>query len=141
MVPNEEPPIEVRNYTPFWHLERKIYSFYDVQLPMPISLVVIGVFVGSGVPWWLLLWILHVPITTPWYLIWLVPPGVLAWLGNKPIFEGKNLIQYLRSRVIHLMENRKYKRLEPDLTKYDTPVILEQNISTNAYSITPTPFK
>ena len=140
MANEEEPPIEVKNYTPFWNLEKKVYSFYDVQLPMPISLTVLGVFVATAVPWGLLMWLLHVPFSTPWYLIWIIPPGLLAWLGNKPIFEGKNLLQYLKSRVTHLFENKRYKRLEPDLTKYDAPIVVEQNISTDQTKISPNPF-
>lgn len=139
MAIEEEPPIEVKNYTPFWSLEKKIYSFYDVQLPFPISLTLVGVFVAVGIPWGFLMWLLHVPFGTPWYLVWIVPPGVVAWFSNKPIFEGKTLIEYVKSRVHYLTENRKYKRLEPDLTKYDLPIVIEQNIATKD-EINPSPY-
>lgn len=139
MATEDEPPVEVRNYTPFWSLERKIYSFYDVQLPFPISLTLLGVFLAVGIPWGFLMWALQVPLTPPWFLIWLVPPGFVAWASNKPIFEGKTLIEFVRSRVKHLTENRKYKRLEPDLTKYDDTILIEQNISTKN-DINPSPF-
>ncbi len=123
--------MEIKNYTSFWDLEKKIYSFYDVQLPMPLSLRVLAVFVATAAPWSLLMWLLHVPITTPWFLIWLAPPILVAYFGSKPIFEGKNLLEYLRSRISYLRENKKYKRLEPDLTKYETNVEIQQNIITH----------
>lgn len=136
----EEYPVEIKNYTPFWALERKVYSFYDIQLPVPVSLTVLGVFVGIGIPWGFLMFLLQVPFTTPWYLLWLIPPAGLAYMANKPIFENKTLVEYLISRGKHLMENRRYKRLEPDLTKYDTTITVEQNVSTKEL-IKPSPFK
>lgn len=132
--------MEVRNFTAFWNLERKVYSFYDVQLPVPISLRVLGVFVGSGAPWWGILALLQVPIGTPWYLIWIIPPALLAWLGGKPIFEGKTLIEYLRSRAQYVFENKSYKRLEPDLNKYEESIEVEQNVIAKK-PLKPSPFK
>ena len=122
--------MEIRTFTSFWALERKLYSIYDFSLPFPISLRVLGVFVGTGTPWWLTLWLLHVPITSPWYLIWLIPPAAFAYFGSKPIFEGKTLFQYLRSRIQYLFENRAYKGLEPDLNKYEEIVEIKHNIIT-----------
>lgn len=122
--------MEIQDYTSFWNLERKVYSFYDVQLPVPVSLRVLGVFVGTGVPWWFLMWAVGMPLGTPWYLVWLIPPVFFAWFGNKPIFEGKTLIGYLATRVKHLFENKNYKRLEPDLNKYESNIEIEQNVIT-----------
>lgn len=124
--------MEIKNYTSFWNLEKKIYSFYDVQLPMPLSLRVLGVFVVVSVPWALLMWVLHVPITPPWFLIWLAPPIAVAWLCSRPVLEGKNLLEYLGSWFTYLRQNRKYKRLEPDLNKYETDVEIKQTVITHS---------
>ena len=133
--------MQIRNYTSFWNLEKKVYSFYDVQLPVPVSLRVLGVFVVTGIPWWGLLSLFHTPLlVSPWYLLWIVPPAFFAWIGSKPWFEGKTLLEYLVSRFRYLMENKKYKRLEPDLTKYDTDIEIEQNIITKNL-LQPSPFK
>ena len=122
--------MEIRTFTSFWDLEKKLYSIYDFQMPFPISLRVIGVFAGTGVPWWGLLSILQVSFGSPWYLIWVIPPAFFAWFGSKPIFEKKTLFQYLRSRIQYLFENKNYKRLEPDLNKYDVPIEVTQNVMT-----------
>lgn len=122
--------MEVRTFTSFWDLEKKLYSIYDFQMPVPISLRVLGVFVGTGVPWWILLSILNVSLGAPWYLLYVLPPGLFAWFGSKPIFEGKTLFQYLRSRIQFLFENKNYKRLEPDLNKYNTTIEIKQRVIT-----------
>lgn len=123
--------MEIKNYTSFWNLEKKIYSFYDVQLPMPLSLRVLGVFVVVGAPWALLMWLLHVPIGPPWFLIWLVPPIGIAYLSSRPLLEKKNLVEYLSSWVTYLRQNRHYKRLEPDLNRYETDVEVKQTVITH----------
>lgn len=127
--------IQIRTFTSFWALERKLYTIYDWTLPMPVSLRVLGVFVGTGAPWWLLMFLLQVPFSAPWYLLWLIPPAGLAYFGSKPIFEGKTLFQYLRSRFQYLTENRNYKGpLEPDLNKYSEPIVIEKIVTTRRAS-------
>lgn len=128
--------VEVRTFTSFWALERKLYTIYDFTLPVPISLRVLGVFLGTGAPWWLVLWVLHFPLGTPWYLVWIIPPGVFAYFGSKPIFEGKTLIQYLRSRLQYLFENKAYKGLDPDLNKYDVTIEVRQNVMASRKELT-----
>lgn len=114
--------MEIRTFTNFWALERKLYTVWDLTLPVPVSLRVLGVFVGFGVPWWILMGLFQVSFNPPWYLLWIIPPAVLAWLGSKPRFEGKSLIQYFRSRLQYLAEEKRYKgALEPDLNKYGEP--------------------
>lgn len=124
--------MEVRTFTSFWDLEKKLYTIYDFQMPFPISLRVLGIFIGTGLPWWILLFTINVPIGAPWYLFYLLPPAAFGWFGSKPIFEGKTLFQYIRSRVQYLFENKNYKRLEPDLNKYDSTIKMNQHIMTRA---------
>lgn len=123
--------MEIKNYTSFWNLEKKLYSFYDFQLPVPLSLRVFGVFIVVAVPWALLMWAIRMPITPPWFLIWLAPPVGIAYLCSRPLFEGKNLVEYLGSWLTYLRQNRKYKRLEPDLNKYEANVEIDQTITTH----------
>jgi len=122
--------LEVRTFTDFWGLEKKLYSIYDFSLPFPISLRVLGVFVGVGLPWWGVLAILHFPWGSPWYLLWILPPALAGYFGSKPIFEGKTLFQYIRSRIQFLFENRAYKGMEPDLNKYGETIEIAQNMIT-----------
>lgn len=123
--------MEIKNYTSFWNMEKKLYALWDIQLPFPISLRVAGVFVGTIIPWGVLMWILHVPLTDGFGLLaWLAPPILLAWVSGRPILEDKTIIEYATSRLKYLRENRHYKRLEPDLTKYDVNLEIEQNVIT-----------
>lgn len=120
--------MQVKTFTSFWTMEKKLYAIYDWSLPAPIPLRVVGVFALVGIPWWVFLGVVHFPFGTPWYLVWLIPPGFLAWFGSRPIFEGKTLFQYALSRIKFLFENRRYKGLDPDLTDYE--VVIEQKQST-----------
>lgn len=111
--------MEVKTYTDFWSMEKKLYSIYDVSLPAPVSIRTVGIFLGIGVPWALLLNFLHVPFGPPWFLIYLVPPTALAYFGSKPIFEGKNIFQYGTSRFKYLFQSKNYKGLSPMIDDTD----------------------
>ncbi len=132
--------MEIRTFTSFWRVERKLYSLYDVALPMPISLTVVGVFAATGIPWFLICFLLHIPFAPPvGYLVWLAPPAALAYFGSRPIFEGKTLFQYLKSQFSFLLENKAYKiGLQPDLQKYEESIVLSGKALTRISS--PLPF-
>jgi hypothetical protein len=111
-------PMELRTYTHLWHVERRLYKLYDFTLPMPVSVRQLGIVIGSGVPWFILMKILHVPFAPPFgHMIWLAPPAILAWYANKPVAEGKRLFELLRSRVRFLGQARRYARLSPTSAK------------------------
>lgn len=94
--------MQVRTFTGFWNMERKIYAIYDIALPFPIPLKVAGVFLVIGVPWFILLSLLHVPFGNPWYLIYLLPPLGLAYGATRPIFQGKTIVQWAFSMARYL---------------------------------------
>lgn len=121
--------MEIRTYTNFWNLERKFYSFFDISLPVPVSLVFAGLLVGTGIPWALLMWLVQMPLTSPWFLIWIMPPVGLAYLGSKPIFEQKTLFQFLATQIQFLLQDRRYKAaLTPDLNKYGETIPVSKSI-------------
>jgi hypothetical protein len=94
-------------------MEKKLYSLYDLSLPAPVSIRTVLIFVGVALPWSALLFFLQVPFSPPWFILYPVLPLAAAYFGNKPIFEGKNLIEYLQSRIKYVFQPNKYKRLEP----------------------------
>jgi len=107
--------MQVRTFTNFWSMERKLYAINDITLPTPVSLRSLGVFVLTGVPWWFILWIIHVPFGNPWYLVYAVVPGAAAFFGTKPVYQGKTIFQYAQSQVLYLLlESKRYKGLEVD---------------------------
>lgn len=124
--------MEIRTFTSFWKLERKVYSIQDVALPVPISLTVIGIFALVAIPWFILCYLIQIPFAPPiGYLVWLAPPIAIAYFGSRPIFEGKTLAQFAKSQFTFLLQNRAYKvGLQPDLTKYDEEIILSAHALT-----------
>jgi phosphate/sulfate permease len=89
--------MEIRTFTSFWNTERKLYAIYDISLPVPISLKVVGAFAAAAVPWAGLMTLLHVPFTNPAYLIWIIPPLFLGFIASKPIYQRKSIVQYATS--------------------------------------------
>lgn len=106
--------MEVKTYTDFWNLEKKLYSIHDISLPFPIPLRAVGIFLALGVPWMFLLATIGVPFAPPWFLLYPAPPVALAWFGSKPLLEGKNIFQYALSRANHMIfESHEYDGLRP----------------------------
>lgn len=104
--------MEIKTFTSFWNIEKKVYSIYDIQLPFAVSIRSIGVFAATGIPYWLILSMFGVPFGLSLLVVWIAPPLVFAIIGNRPMFEGKNIVDYLNSRVKFLFESKKYKGLQ-----------------------------
>jgi len=106
--------MELRTYTGLWATEKKIYRFYDVNLPMPVSARQIGILLGSAIPWIALLAFIGVPFEPPLpYLLYLAPPVLLTWWSNRPVAEGKGLVDFVRSQIMFLASPRTYAALTP----------------------------
>lgn len=113
-------PMELRTHTSLWHIERKMYKLYDFTLPMPISVRQLGIFFGFGLPWVLFLKIVHLPFSSPWHLVWIAPPVLVAWYANKPVAEGKRLGELISSTVRFWTQPRRFLRLTPAKAKDQT---------------------
>ncbi len=106
--------MELRTYTGLWNVEKRLYKFYDINLPYPVSFKQLGIAVFSAVPWFVLMAVLRVPFGPPFgHVLWLAPPIILAWWGNKPVTEGKNLFDYIFSQVAFWLKPRHYAALTP----------------------------
>jgi hypothetical protein len=123
--------MQIRTFTNFWAMEKKLYSISDYQLPVAIPLRVLGVFVLAAVPWGLLMFLIHMPLTSPGYLVWIGPPALVGFFASRPIFDGKTLFQFLRSKFTFMFfENKKYKGLVPDLDAKNTKIYVTSPIFT-----------
>lgn len=112
--------MELRTYTGLWKVERRLYKFYDINLPYPVSIRQIGLFIGFTIPWVFLMNILHVPFATPWHVVWLAPPALFSWYSNRPVAEGKTLIEYGASQIGFLLRPRYYASMRAASGKPET---------------------
>ncbi|QBI52533.1 conjugal transfer protein [Streptomonospora litoralis] len=106
--------MDLPTYTNIWRIEKKLYKLYDFRLPQPVSVVYIGVVVGVGFVWVMLLRLLGVPLQMPLHVVYIVPPFVIAFLATRPVVEGKRLSELIVSQVRFLAEPRVYTRLRPE---------------------------
>jgi TcpE family len=95
--------VELYTYTTLWKVERRLYKIYDFTLPMPVSLRQVGAFIGSTIPWFMLLSLLNVPFAAPWHLLWLAPPALFTWYANRPVAEDKSLIEYVGAQLSYFL--------------------------------------
>lgn len=106
--------MEMRTYTSLWGIEKRLYRFYDMNLPYPVSIKQIGTLFGFGIPWLLLMNIIGIPFAPPFgHLIWLAPPAAFVWYSNRPVAEGKKLFEYLSSQARYFFSSRHYADLVP----------------------------
>lgn len=106
-------PLELRTHTTLWQVEKRLYKIYDFTLPMPVSVKQLGIFFSVGVPWVLLMKLVHLPFHTPWHLLWIAPPAIGTWYANKPVAEGKRLIEFLSSQIRYFFQAEMFARLRP----------------------------
>jgi hypothetical protein len=109
--------MKILTTTNIWAVERKIYAFGDISLPTPIGFKSLGIFFLSGSIWWLLMWVLHVPLNGPWtFMLWFGPPAAVAAIWSKRLLEGKTMPQYIQSQVRFLLEPARLYDGEADRT-------------------------
>lgn len=108
--------MEIKTYTRIWNTPRTLYSFGDIQLPRPVSVITAVVFLAAAAIWVPIAIMLFSPSFTSasTVLLLLGPPGLAAWAGNKPIFEDKNIIHYLMSIAEYLQEPKEISDLAPE---------------------------
>lgn len=67
---------------------------------------------------------LHVPFRPPFEeLIWVIPPGIVAYLGNRPVAEGKSLYDYLYAQIRYMVNQKTYIALIPKEIDESTYII------------------
>lgn len=105
--------MDLPTYTNIWRIEKRLYKLYDFNLPMPLPIVQLGVFVGVFVTWVVFLQLVRVPFHPPWHVLYLVPPVLVTYLATRPVLEGKRLTELLLSQLRYLAEPRVWCRLGP----------------------------
>jgi hypothetical protein len=110
--------VDLPTYTNIWRIEKRLYKLYDFRLPMPLPLGQIAVFTAIAVPYVVVLAVLGVPFSHTLLWLYVLPPGVLAWLATRPVLESKRLPELVASQLRYLTEPRTWCRMAP-LTEKD----------------------
>ena len=61
----------------------------------------------------LILTMAGMPFSHTWVWLYVLPPGVLAWLVTRPVLEGKRLPELVVSQLRYLSEPRTWCRMAP----------------------------
>jgi TcpE family len=115
--------VELPTYTNIWKIEKRLYKLYDFRLPMPLPVGQVTVFLAIAVPYMLILTLAGMPFSHTWVWLYVLPPGVLAWLVTRPVLEGKRLPELVLSQVRYLAEPRTWCRMMPAAEKDHVIVI------------------
>ena len=114
--------MELPTYTNIWKIEKRLYKLYDFRLPMPLPVGQIAAFLAIAVPYMLILTMVGMPFSHTWVWLYVLPPGVLAWLVTRPVLEGKRLPELVVSQLRYVSEPRTWCRMAP-LTEKDDIVM------------------
>jgi hypothetical protein len=115
--------VELPTYTNIWKIEKRLYKLYDFRLPMPLPVGQIAAYLAIAAPYMVVLTLVGVPFSHTWLWIYLLPPGVLAWLVTRPVLEGKRLPELVQSQLRYLSEPRTWCRLSPLAEKDDMVLV------------------
>ena len=115
--------MELPTYTNIWKIEKRLYKLYDFRLPMPLPVGQVAVFVAIAVPYMLILTIAGMPFSHTWVWLYVLPPGVLAWLVTRPVLESKRLPELVLSQLRYLSEPRTWCRMAPLAEKEEITVV------------------
>jgi hypothetical protein len=115
--------VELPTYTNIWKIEKRLYKLYDFRLPMPLPVGQIVAFLAIAVPYTLVLTMAGMPFSHTWLWLYVLPPGLLAWLVTRPVLEGKRLPELLLSQLRYLGEPRTWCRMTPLAEKDEMLVV------------------
>jgi TcpE family len=105
--------LELPTYTNIWRIEKRLYKLYDFRLPMPLPVGQIAVFAAITVPYVVILKLIGLPFSHTLLWLYILPPGVLAWLITRPVLEGKRLPELVHSQLRYVGEPRTWCRMAP----------------------------
>lgn len=90
----------VRTYTNMWNMEKKLYTIYDITLPVPISFKQMGLFAFGSAIWMPIMYVLQVPFTNGMgFAAWLIVPLLIAIFGSQKLLQDKSLLDYAQSII------------------------------------------
>src|SRR5215475_9996279 len=90
---------------------------------MPLPVGQIAVFMVIAVPYVLILSLIGLPFSHTLLWVYVLPPGVLAWLTTRPVLEGKRLPELILSQARYLLEPRTWCRMAPFAEKNEIVIV------------------
>ena len=105
--------MELPTYTNIWKIEKRLYKLYDFRLPMPLPVGQIAAYIAIAVPYTIVLTMVGMPFSHTWFWLYVLPPGVFAWLVTRPVLEAKRLPELVVSQLRYLSEPRTWCRMSP----------------------------
>lgn len=106
--------MELRTYTNLWRSEKRLYKFYDINLPYPISVKQVGIFLITLLPWLYFMSLTGIGFEPPFgQILWLAPPFLITWAANRPIAEGKTVYEFLSSQISFFFSPKTFAALTP----------------------------
>lgn len=86
---NEDlPTLRLLTLTRLWLFGRSLYSLGPIRLWLPISHRALGYTAAIGVPFWVVLKVLHVPLDGVGLTLHFVVPGMMVWYALRLVGEG-----------------------------------------------------
>lgn len=95
--------------TSFFNRELFLYSIGDISLSKPVSLKKAGFFILGLVLWTVpLVLLLGIHFNPFFFALVLAGPIVLAIIGDKPVFDGRGIIDAVRVTVRYIFTQKCY---------------------------------
>lgn len=116
--------MQLRTYTGLWNVEKRLYKFYDINLPYSISVKQLGIFVGSAALWIGLLALLRVPFQPSLGWLWLLPPVGITYMAGRTVTEGKTLFDFALSQARFYLGRKTYVDMRPETEHEGTRAVV-----------------
>ncbi|MGH7881784.1 MAG: conjugal transfer protein [Candidatus Dormibacteraceae bacterium] len=106
--------INLPTYSRLFEVERKLYKIFDWELPRPVGLLEAAAFMVTLVVIIIIMTLLGQGLTTGNAFIYVVPPGVAAWLTSQQfdLTDAKRPHRWLLAQLKYLIEPRHLVRLD-----------------------------
>jgi hypothetical protein len=106
--------LELPTYTGLFEVERKLYKIFDLELPRPVGMLEALAFLSAEVVIVVIMALLGQGITAGNAFMYVVPPGVAAWLASQQfdVTDAKRPHMWALAQLKHLAEPRHLVRLE-----------------------------
>lgn len=121
--------LPVINMTGFFNRELFIYSLGDISLSKPVSLKKASFMLAGIIIWTVPLILVFGIYFNPFFLVLaLGPPLGLAAIGDKPLFDGRGIVDASKTTLKFIFSNKCYTDLTVSDTHTDPEYFIEKEV-------------